>query len=61
MSSNAAELYQRIEADPLYRRALFHQALQNPQGALKSISEIGVSPDIEINEESEEFRIKTKS
>ena len=25
----------------------------------KSISEIGVSPDIEINEESEEFRIKT--
>jgi len=25
----------------------------------KSISEVGVSPDIEINEESEEFRIKT--
>ena len=25
----------------------------------KSISEVGVSPDIEINEESEKFRIKT--
>ena len=27
----------------------------------KSISEVGVKPDIEINEESEEFRIKTKT
>jgi len=27
----------------------------------KSISEVGVSPDIEINEESEEFRIKSDS
>ena len=27
----------------------------------KSISEVGVSPDIEINEESEEFRIKTET
>ncbi len=27
----------------------------------KSISEVGVSPDIEINEEDEEFRIKTKT
>ena len=27
----------------------------------KSISEVGVSPDIEINEEGEEFRIKTKT
>ena len=41
MSSNAAELYQRIEADPSYRKALFRQALQDPQGALKSISDIG--------------------
>ena len=41
MSSNAAELYKRIEADPSYTRALFRQALQNPQGALEAISEIG--------------------
>ncbi len=41
MSGNAAELYKRIESDPQYRRALFRQALQNPQGALKAISEIG--------------------
>jgi len=27
----------------------------------KSISEVGVSPDIEINEEGDEFRIKTKT
>ena len=27
----------------------------------KSISEIGVSPDIEINEETDDFRIKTET
>ena len=27
----------------------------------KSISEVGVSPDIEVNEKGEEFRIKTKT
>jgi len=27
----------------------------------KSISEVGISPDIEINEEGEEFRIKSKT
>ena len=27
----------------------------------KSISEVGVSPDIEISEDSDDFRIKTKS
>ena len=41
MSSNAAELYQRIESDASCTRVLFRQALQNPQGALKAISEIG--------------------
>ncbi len=41
MSSNAQELYHRIESDPDYRKALFRQALQNPKGALKAISEIG--------------------
>ena len=41
MSNNAQELYRRIEADQSYTKALFRQALQNPQGALKAISEIG--------------------
>ena len=41
MSGNAEELYHRIESDPIYRKPLFRQALQNPQGALKAISEIG--------------------
>ncbi len=41
MSGNAEELYHRIESDPKYRKLLFRQALQNPQGALKAISEIG--------------------
>ena len=27
----------------------------------KSISEVGVSPDIEVNEETEDFRIKTET
>ena len=27
----------------------------------KSISEVGVSPDIEINEEGEEFKIKSET
>ena len=27
----------------------------------KSISEVGVSPDIEVNEETDEFRIKTET
>ena len=41
MSSNAEKLYRRIESDPSYTKLLFRQALQNPQGALKAISEIG--------------------
>ena len=41
MSSNADQLYQKIEEDPKYRKGLFCQALQDPQGALKSICDIG--------------------
>ncbi len=41
MSSNAAKLYKRIEADPSYTKLLFRQALQDPQGALKAIAEMG--------------------
>ncbi len=41
MGSNASELYARIKQDPEYTQALFRQALQDPQGALKAICEFG--------------------
>ncbi len=41
MKSNAAELYQRIQDDKALSQKLFRQALQDPQGALKSISDYG--------------------
>ena len=51
MSSNAAELYARIKADPEQTQILFRQALQDPQGAINAICEFGknlglpVTPD----------------
>ena len=39
--SNAEELYQRIQEDPDQTQALFRQALQDPQGALKAICDFG--------------------
>ncbi len=41
MSSNVAELYKRIKSDPHHKQVLFRQALQDPQGALSAICEIG--------------------
>ena len=41
MSDNAAELYKRIKADPETTQRLFCQALQDPQGALNAICQIG--------------------
>tara|TARA_Y100001968_G_scaffold132243_1_gene120713 strand:- start:4653 stop:4883 length:231 start_codon:yes stop_codon:yes gene_type:complete len=43
MGENASQLYKRIEADHGYTQILFRQALQDPQGALRSICEIGES------------------
>ena len=43
MGGNAPQLYKRIESDHGYTQILFRQALQDPQGALKSICEIGDS------------------
>ena len=43
MSNNAAELYKRIKADPEKTQSLFCQALQDPQGALNSICELGTT------------------
>ena len=51
MSSNAAELYKRIESDQEQTKVLFRQALQNPQGAIEAICMFGetvglpVTPD----------------
>ena len=41
MASNAAELYERISSNPEQTQELFRKALQDPQGAMQSICEIG--------------------
>ncbi len=51
MNSNADQLYHRIEEDPNYRKGLFRQALQDPQGALKSICDIGDDLGLPVSEE----------
>ena len=43
MSSNAEELYKKIESDPEHTQVLFRQALQDPSGALHSICQLGES------------------
>ncbi len=43
MGNNAAELYKRIKADPEHTQVLFRQALQDPQGALNAICQLGQS------------------
>ncbi len=43
MSNNAAELYKRIQANPEHTQILFRQALQDPQGALQAICQLGES------------------
>ena len=51
MSSNAANLYQKIEADSSYTKMLFRQALQDPKGALKAICEIGDHIGLPVTEQ----------
>ena len=41
MSTNAKELYKRIQEDHEQTQILFRQALQDPQGALMKICELG--------------------
>ncbi len=48
MGSNARALYQRIQDNPEYTQALFRQALQDPQGALKSICQLGKALDLPV-------------
>ena len=59
MSNNADQLYRRIEEDPKYRKALFRQALQDPQGALQSICDIGNDLGLPVSiEEVKEYLAK---
>ena len=51
MSSNATELYKRIKADPEHTQQLFRQALQDPQGALNSICQLGESLGLPVTAE----------
>ncbi len=51
MRSNAEELYKRIKQDPEHAQGLFRQALQNPQGALNSICELGASIGLPVTVE----------
>ncbi len=51
MSTNAAELYKRIQQNPEHSQALFRQALQDPQGALEAICELGTSIGLPVTHE----------
>ena len=46
--SNAAELYAKIEQDRDLTRALFRQALQNPDGAIEAICQVGESMSLPV-------------
>ena len=48
MGSNAAELYKRIQEDPSRVQSLFRQALQDPQGALDTICELGRTLELPV-------------
>ncbi len=50
-SSNAEELYKRIQEDPDSTQALFRQALQDPNGALKAICDLGESFGLPVTPE----------
>ena len=47
-SNNAAELYGRISADSELTQSLFRQALQDPNGALRRIVEIGTAENLPV-------------
>jgi len=56
MSSNAAELYKLINANPEKKQDLFRQALQNPKGALQAICVLGNEMNLPVTfEEVKEY------
>ena len=48
MSSNAAELYKLIEANPAKKQDLFRQALQDPKGAMNAICALGKESNLPV-------------
>ena len=59
MSSNAAELYKRIQSDPDSTQILFRKALQDPQGALQAICDIGDSIGLPVTQEEVKIYLAT--
>ena len=53
-TSHAAELYERISSDHALTQTLFRQALQDPQGAVSRIVELGKEFNLPVT--SEEVR-----
>jgi hypothetical protein len=53
-ASNVAELYGRISADHSLTQALFRQALQDPNGAISRIIELGQQFNLPVT--SQEIR-----
>ena len=51
MSSNAKKLYERIQEDPARTQLLFRKALQDPQGALNDICQLGNSIGLPVTSE----------
>ncbi len=51
MASNAAELYRRIKEDQDQTQILFRQALQNPQGAIQAICDLGIKYGLPVSSE----------
>lgn len=50
-ASHAAELYERISADPDLTQALFRQALQDPNGAVTRIVDLGATFNLPVTAE----------
>jgi len=48
---NAAQLYGRISADPELTQSLFRQALQDPNGAVGRIVELGAAFNLPVTAE----------
>ncbi len=51
MAGHAAELYAHIKNDPEQTQVLFRQALQDPQGALQAISDLGKTLGLSVTKD----------
>ena len=61
MGSNAAKLYSLIQKDPENTQALFRQALQDPQGALQAICELGDAVGLPVTSEEVKAHLSSLS